>query len=110
AHQGRGRRRERLRGCGPHRPRRVHRVDGGVRSHVTKAPRGEFASRHIGTDARAQKHMLETLGYGSVDELLAAAVPDSIVTKLGAEGLPAAATEHEALSELRSLAARNTVN
>ncbi|GAA3872720.1 aminomethyl-transferring glycine dehydrogenase [Leifsonia kafniensis] len=73
----------------------------------------EFAARHIGTDAAAQSHMLATLGYDSVESLVNAAVPASIhVDAFRVEGdsaLPPAATEREAITELRALAGRNTV-
>ena len=39
---------------------------------------GLFADRHIGTDAAAQRTMLDALGYDSVDALVEAAVPASI--------------------------------
>ena len=72
-----------------------------------------FASRHIGLDRNAQQTMLDALGYDSVEALLAAAVPSSIAVdgfrQPGASILPPAATEDEALRELRALADRNTV-
>ena len=37
-----------------------------------------FEQRHIGPDAEAQAKMLAQVGYGSLDELTAAAVPDVI--------------------------------
>ncbi|GGZ55041.1 glycine dehydrogenase (decarboxylating) [Streptomyces inusitatus] len=67
-----------------------------------------FEQRHIGPDAGAQAKMLAQVGYGSLDELTAAAVPDVIKTA-GALGLPEARTEAEVLAELRTLADRNTV-
>jgi glycine dehydrogenase len=70
-----------------------------------------FQDRHIGTDAAAQKTMLEAVGYASVEQLVDAAVPPSIhVTKATASTIPPAATERGALAELRALAAKNTVN
>ncbi|GAB3036816.1 aminomethyl-transferring glycine dehydrogenase [Parafrigoribacterium mesophilum] len=72
-----------------------------------------FESRHIGTDAAAQRAMLDTLGYRSVEELVAAAVPDSIQQRpAGARSgtLPPAASERDTLAELRGFAARNRVN
>jgi glycine dehydrogenase len=75
---------------------------------------GAFGSRHIGVDSDARAVMLSALGYDSVDALLAAAVPASIAVDTfrapGASILPPAATEREALRELRALANRNTVN
>nr|WP_104201111.1 aminomethyl-transferring glycine dehydrogenase [Cryobacterium sp. Y29] len=72
-----------------------------------------FTQRHIGTDADAQSHMLATLGYDSVDDLVSAAMPASIHADLfrqdAGSALPPAATENEAVAELRALADRNTV-
>ncbi|MFC7216809.1 aminomethyl-transferring glycine dehydrogenase [Streptomyces polyrhachis] len=67
-----------------------------------------FEQRHIGPDAEAEAKMLAQVGYGSLDELTAAAVPDVIK---GAESLalPEARTEAEVLAELRDLADRNQV-
>ena len=67
-----------------------------------------FARRHIGPDAGAQAKMLAHVGYGSLDELTDAAVPDTI-RSARALGLPTALTEAEALAELRALADRNQV-
>ncbi|WP_237739412.1 aminomethyl-transferring glycine dehydrogenase [Microbacterium yannicii] len=54
--------------------------------------------------------MLHTLGYDSVDALVRAAVPASIQSAAGATGhIPPAATEAEALAELRVLASQNRV-
>ncbi|MGU3647289.1 aminomethyl-transferring glycine dehydrogenase [Microbacterium sp. C23T] len=69
---------------------------------------GLFADRHIGTDAAAQRTMLDALGYDSVDALVEAAVPASIHVKPRATSdIPPAATEAEALAELRVLASQN---
>lgn len=46
-----------------------------------------FATRHIGPDAAAQAKMLAQVGYGSLDELTDAAVPDAIKSA-EALGLP----------------------
>ncbi|MGD8167803.1 aminomethyl-transferring glycine dehydrogenase [Herbiconiux sp. P16] len=71
-----------------------------------------FTSRHIGTDAAAQSRMLEAVGYSSVAELMAAAVPRAIQfdRSLADSLVPPAATEREAVDELRALAARNRVS
>ena len=50
--------------------------------------------------------MLDTIGYGSVDDLMDAAIPE-VIRWHGTLDLPAAATEAEALAELRALADRN---
>ena len=65
-----------------------------------------FAGRHIGTSAEDQATMLAAVGYGSIEELVAAAVPGSIADR--DLELPAAADEATVLAELRALAARNT--
>lgn len=67
-----------------------------------------FEQRHIGPDAEARAKMLAQVGYGSLDELTAAAVPD-VIKSAEALGLPAARTEAEVLAELRTLADRNQV-
>ncbi|WP_042426017.1 aminomethyl-transferring glycine dehydrogenase [Streptacidiphilus anmyonensis] len=67
-----------------------------------------FENRHIGPTAEAQAKMLAQVGYGSLDELTAAAVPDAI-RSLTALDLPAARSEAEVLDELRELAGRNQV-
>lgn len=79
----------------------------------TQAP---FSARHIGPDAAAVSAMLDVIGVGSLDELAGKAVPHRILDKLSDNGtapglasLPPAATEAEALAELRALADNNTV-
>ncbi|AXG76787.1 aminomethyl-transferring glycine dehydrogenase [Streptomyces paludis] len=67
-----------------------------------------FEQRHIGPDAAAQAKMLAQVGYGSLDELTDAAVPDAIKSA-EALRLPGARTEAEVLAELRTLADRNQV-
>ncbi|GAA0927581.1 aminomethyl-transferring glycine dehydrogenase [Streptomyces thermoalcalitolerans] len=67
-----------------------------------------FEQRHIGADQEARAKMLAQVGYGSLDELMAAAVPDAIKST-DALDLPGARTEAEVLAELRSLAGRNQV-
>jgi glycine dehydrogenase len=67
-----------------------------------------FARRHIGPDGAEQARMLEVVGHRSLDALIAAAVPTSIRVPEQLE-LPPAASEHDVLTELRSLAGRNKV-
>ncbi|GGW45204.1 glycine dehydrogenase (decarboxylating) [Streptomyces lucensis JCM 4490] len=67
-----------------------------------------FEQRHIGPDQEARAKMLAHIGYGSLDELTAAAVPD-VIKNADALDLPGARTEAEVLAELRSLADRNQV-
>ena len=67
-----------------------------------------FAQRHIGPAEADQARMLELVGYASLDELTAAALPGGIAAGAPLE-LPAPLTEDEVLAELRSLASQNTV-
>src|SRR5689334_2236986 len=75
-----------------------------------------FAARHIGPDADAVATMLAIIGVDSLDELAKKALPAGILDSLdadqvapGLDQLPPAATEEEALAELRALADTNTV-
>ncbi|NJP33979.1 aminomethyl-transferring glycine dehydrogenase [Micromonospora thermarum] len=68
----------------------------------------QFAARHIGPDPDDERRMLEVVGYGSIDELMDAAIPE-VIRWHGTLDLPEPASEHDALAELRALAARNTV-
>ena len=75
-----------------------------------------FADRHIGPDADAVAVMLKTIGVNSLDELADKALPAGILDALSTDGvapgldhLPQAATEEQALAELRALASANTV-
>ncbi|MDH5538890.1 MAG: aminomethyl-transferring glycine dehydrogenase, partial [Rhizobacter sp.] len=68
----------------------------------------EFVARHIGIDADDERHMLSVIGAASRRALIEAIVPRSIVRSHGM-ALPAAASEAQALHELRQIAAHNTV-
>ncbi|MGO4385197.1 aminomethyl-transferring glycine dehydrogenase [Specibacter sp. RAF43] len=69
-----------------------------------------FSERHIGVSAQPHvHHMLSTLGFGSLEELTVAALPESIYTT-APMGLAAAVSEEAMLAELKALAAKNTVN
>ena len=75
-----------------------------------------FADRHIGPDADAVATMLKTIGVGSLDELADKALPAGILDALSDDGvapgldqLLPAASEQEALAELRAMADSNTV-
>ena len=65
-----------------------------------------FVERHIGLRPRDEQTMLERLGFGSLDELMDAAVPGGI--RSGVElDLPTALSEHATAKALRTLAAAN---
>ena len=70
----------------------------------------QFRSRHIGTAGASEATMLDRLGYASLDALMDAAVPGAIRQGEFASRIPAAASEREALAELRALADENRVN
>ncbi|MEN9740285.1 MAG: aminomethyl-transferring glycine dehydrogenase, partial [Actinomycetota bacterium] len=70
----------------------------------------QFRSRHIGTAGSAEAVMLDRLGYASLDALMDAAVPGAIRQGKFTSTIPAAASEREALAELRALADENHVN
>ena len=77
-----------------------------------------FADRHIGLTSSAQSRMLDALGLSaesaeqsSIEALMREAVPASIFLAEHEDSvIPPAASETEALAELRSLARRNAVN
>jgi glycine dehydrogenase len=71
-------------------------------------PGDRFERRHIGPGAGEITEMLEKLGYETLEELVDAAIPQSIRFK-GRLDIPEAATEMEALRELEQLARQNRV-
>jgi glycine dehydrogenase len=76
---------------------------------VEHTPAAEsFADRHIGPRGGETAHMLSVVGYGSLDELVDAAVPASIRTDRPLD-LPAARSEEEVLAALRTIAGKNRV-
>ncbi|MFD2080375.1 glycine dehydrogenase [Actinopolymorpha cephalotaxi] len=90
-------------------PRTTAPGSDGLRAH---AQLGEpisadvFAERHIGPDAEERAKMLAACGFGSLEELVAAAVPGGIRADSPLDLRPAV-TEGQALAELRELAGRN---
>ncbi len=72
----------------------------------------DFAARHIGPSEAAQRQMLGSLGYASLDELIRAALPEAMGpagTEAAQLSLPAPLSEPQALAELRRMAGRNQV-
>ena len=65
-----------------------------------------FCQRHIGPDNAETTTMLSTVGFGSVDELIDAAVPGDIRDQSGLD-LESPKTEAKALWDLKTLAATN---
>ena len=68
----------------------------------------DYISRHIGPTDSERAKMLDIVGYGSIQELVDAAMPPGILAKQPLN-LPPALTEKEAQNRLRELAAKNTV-
>ncbi|MDB6166411.1 MAG: gcvP, partial [Lacunisphaera sp.] len=71
-------------------------------------PLDTFERRHTGSSAAEVAAMLKVAGFDSIDALADAAVPPKIRLKRPLR-LPAAASETEALAELRAIAAKNRV-
>ena len=65
-----------------------------------------FVDRHVGPDEQQQAQMLKALGFDSLDQLMAAAVPGGI-RAAAALDLPSAVDEEHAVAELRALAEQN---
>jgi glycine dehydrogenase len=68
--------------------------------------RGRFSRRHLGSHHHAIGEMLGTVGCSSLEELIARTVPAEIRLNRSLD-LPPAATEVEALAELRALSDKN---
>jgi glycine dehydrogenase len=79
-----------------------------VPSGGLQGPLDEFARRHLGPGAPETAAMLQTLGFADLDALVDAAIPRQIRLARALQ-LPAARGEHQALADLRLLAARNQV-
>lgn len=69
-------------------------------------PTSDFASRHIGPQGEKRREMLDSLGYQSLDALIADIVPADIRMQAPLN-LPAAKSETAALEELRSILSKN---
>ena len=86
----------------------------GKRAKTTRKPGAtlphpdRFVNRHIGPRADDIQAMLQMLGYGSLDELVGAVIPDDIRLRRPLD-LPAARSEPETLAALGELAHRNEV-
>ncbi|HEX7954527.1 MAG TPA: aminomethyl-transferring glycine dehydrogenase [Burkholderiales bacterium] len=68
----------------------------------------EFLARHVGPRAEDERAMLQVIGVASRQALIDAVVPRGIARSRPMR-LPAAVTEVQALAELKSIAARNTL-
>ncbi len=73
---------------------------------MTPDSTARFADRHIGPSPDEQAKMLAVVGHGSLHDLAAAALPESILSTQ-ALAVPPAGSEAEILAELRDRAAQN---
>src|SRR5688500_1431360 len=78
--------------------------------HLDKglAPAESFVPRHIGPSAEDIEKMVGATGFGSLDELIEATIPEKIRFR-GDLDLPAGRAEHEVLADFRAIAAKNKV-
>jgi glycine dehydrogenase len=75
---------------------------------MTDVTVSDFSGRHIGPSQAAQRQMLDSLGFASLDELTTAALPEG-TPQSARLSLPAPLSETQALAELRRMASRNQV-
>src|SRR5688572_15764783 len=87
----------------------------GKRAKTTRKPGAatlphpdRFVNRHIGPRTDDIPAMLETLGYGSLDALVGAVIPEDIRLRRPLD-LPPARSERDTLAALGELAHRNEV-
>jgi len=71
--------------------------------------RNEFLDRHLGLTEAQQHEIAQTLGFASLDELIAATVPSSIL-KNDLMPLDSAQTERDTLAEIKAIAQQNKVH
>lgn len=75
-------------------------------THLPHASR--FGARHIGPSKTDVQDMVETLGLGSLDELIQETIPESILDNRPLE-VPEARPEHVVISDLRTIGRRNKI-
>ena len=69
----------------------------------------DFAARHIGPSPQEIQQMLDAVGVGSMETLIAETLPESIRILKPLSSMGRALSEVEALARLRELASKNTV-
>ena len=74
----------------------------------TLALPNQFPQRHIGLTQADMQQMLEVLGYGSLEQLMEAAIPADIRLEQSLD-LGSGMGEHEALQAIRAIARQNQV-
>ena len=67
-----------------------------------------FSKRHIGTNPNDREHMLQSIGFSTMDEFIDAVVPTNILKRDNIE-IGEERTEEEVLAELKEIALKNKV-
>ena len=67
-----------------------------------------FSKRHIGTNPNDREHMLQSIGFSTMDEFIDAVVPTNILKRDNIE-IGEERTEEEVLAELKEIASKNKV-
>jgi len=80
----------------------------GLKPESATLSSNDFQRRHIGPSQEEAGQMLKFLGFESLNDLVAAAVPSQIRSSRPLD-LPPARTETQALSSLREIASQNQV-
>ncbi len=88
-------------------PARRHRLEPSTLAALEAAATAAFANRHIGLSDADVATMLDTLGYDSLDALMATAVPKAIRLEGEALELPGPLSEDAVAKELRGIADAN---
>ena len=70
--------------------------------------RGRFSRRHLGSHHHDVREMLGSIGYSTLEELIARTIPEEIRLRRALD-IPAALSEEEALAELRGIAGKNEI-
>ncbi len=89
-----------------HRPEDLCEIAVGMEEAL--APTDVFVARHIGPSPAEQRQMLQILGYSSLADLIAEAVPSGIRLAQPLK-LPAPQGEYAAIAQLKSIASKNQV-
>jgi glycine dehydrogenase len=76
--------------------------------NVTEPAYDQFQQRHLGPGPEDRKHMLETIGVRSLDELVDRTIPSSIRRKEPMRS-PSAMSEQRYLAHIASIASKNKV-
>jgi len=79
-----------------------------VAASATNVDFPSFVERHVGSNSKELEEILRQIGYGTLDSLIDAAVPENIRVRAPLI-LPASDTEYEVLRQLRWIAEENQI-